>query len=151
MAFLSVHQGNRKKSFKMGTFTSCCIIDDDEFFAFNAKRLMKDMDFSQNILCYTNGQEAIDGIIGLMIENIPLPEVIFLDVNMPKKDGWEFLEEIKNIPQDQRRHTSIYITSSFVSPELMEKIKSFEMVHKYLVKPLTSKTLESIIASKTAC
>lgn len=112
---------------------------------------MKDMGFSENILWYTNGQEAIDGIIGLMLENIPLPEVIFLDLNMPKKDGWEFLEEIKNIPQDQRRHTSIYITSSFVSPELMEKIKSFEMVHKYLVKPLTSKTLESIIASKTAC
>ena len=91
----------------MGTLASCCIIDDDEFFAFNAKRLMKDIGFSENILWYTNGQEAIDGLVGLMIENIPLPEVIFLDLNMPKKDGWEFLEELKNIPLEQRRQTSI--------------------------------------------
>ncbi len=135
----------------MGTLASCCIIDDDEFFAFNAKRLMKDIGFSENILWYTNGQEAIDGLVGLMIENIPLPEVIFLDLNMPKKDGWEFLEELKNIPLEQRRQTSIYITSSFVSPEIMGKTKSYEMIHQYLVKPLTSKMLQSIIASKAAC
>lgn len=135
----------------MGTFNSCCIIDDDEFFAFNAKRLMKDIGFGENILWYTNGQEAIDGLIGLMIENIPLPEVIFLDLNMPKKDGWEFLEELQNIPLEQLKHTSIYITSSFISPEVMEKTKKYDRVHQYLVKPLTSKMLESIISSKKAC
>lgn len=112
---------------------------------------MKDIGFGENILWYTNGQEAIDGLIGLMIENIPLPEVIFLDLNMPKKDGWEFLEELQNIPLEQLKHTSIYITSSFISPEVMEKTKKYDRVHQYLVKPLTSKMLESIISSKKAC
>ncbi|MGB3151178.1 MAG: response regulator, partial [Maribacter sp.] len=105
----------------MGKFNSSCIIDDDEFFAFNAKRLMKDNGFSENILWYTNGQEAIDGIIGLLIENVPLPEVILLDINMPQKDGWEFLEELERIPFEKRRNTSVYITSSFVSPENIKK------------------------------
>ena len=135
----------------MGRFNSCCIIDDDEFFAFNAKRLIKDSGFSENVLCYTNGQQAIDGIIGLLIENVPLPEVMFLDLNMPKKDGWDFLEELERIPLQQRIDTSVYITSSFVSPENMKKAEAFKIVKKYLVKPLTSKMLDSIILAKTAC
>lgn len=135
----------------MGKFNSCCIIDDDEFFAFNAKRLMKETGFSENILSYTNGQEAIEGIIGLLIENIAIPEIILLDLNMPKKDGWEFLEELSRIPFKQRSNTSIYITSSFVSPENMERAKSYESVKQYIVKPLTSKILESIIATRKAC
>lgn len=134
----------------MGKFNSSCIIDDDEFFAFNAKRLMKDNGFSENILWYTNGQEAIDGIIGLLIENVPLPEVILLDINMPEKDGWEFLEELERIPFEKRRNTSVYITSSFVSPENIKKANSFESVKQYIVKPLTSEMLESIIAAKKA-
>ena len=135
----------------MGKFNSCCIIDDDEFFAFNAKRLIKDSGFSENVLWYTNGQEAIDGIIGLLIENVSLPEIIFLDLNMPKKDGWDFLEELERIPFKQRPDTTVYITSSFVSPINMKKAESFETIKQYLVKPLTSKMLDSIIAAKTAC
>ncbi len=135
----------------MGKFKSCCIIDDDEFFAFNTKKLLKDSGFSANVLLYTNGQEAIDGIIGLLIEDVSLPEVIFLDLNMPKKDGWDFLEELERIPIKQRRDTTVYITSSFISPENMKKAESFETVKQYLVKPLTSKMLDSIIAAKTAC
>ena len=128
----------------MGTFNSCCIIDDDELFAFNAKRLMIDTGFTENVLWYSDGQLAIDGLIGLLIENIYLPEVILLDLNMPNKNGWEFLDEFALLPSTKRENVKIYIVSSFVSPDLLKKVKDCHIIEEYLVKPLTTESLEQI-------
>ncbi|KAA2219496.1 response regulator [Maribacter flavus] len=128
----------------MSRIDSCCIIDDDEFFAFNTKKLMKQIGFCENVLWYADGQEAIDSLIGLLIENIPLPQIIFLDLNMPNKDGWAFLEEFQNIPKHQRENVKVYIVSSFVSPENMAKAHNYASVTAYLVKPLTAESLEKV-------
>jgi two-component SAPR family response regulator len=132
----------------MGIFSSCCIIDDDEFFAISSKKILKQVNFCDNILYYTGGQEALDGLIGLLVENVTLPTIIFLDLNMPRRDGWSFLEEFEKLPEDKIDHIQIYITSSFISPKFMEKAKDHQLVKDYIVKPLTESTLEKIIASE---
>ncbi|TDT41951.1 response regulator receiver domain-containing protein [Maribacter spongiicola] len=132
----------------MSIFSSCCIIDDDEFFSVSSKNILKHYNFSDNILYYSGGQEALDGLIGLLVENIKLPDVIFLDLNMPNKDGWSFLEEFKDLPEDKIEHIQIYITSSFISPKYMEKAKDYKLVKDYIVKPLTESAVKKIIDSK---
>ncbi|WP_437369419.1 response regulator [Maribacter litoralis] len=132
----------------MSIFSSCCIIDDDEFFSASTKTTLKHYDFCDNILYYSEGQEAIDGLVGLLVENITLPDVIFLDLNMPNRDGWSFLEEFEALPIDKIGHIQIYITSSFISPSFMEKAKKYKLVKDYLVKPLTEDAIKKIIASK---
>lgn len=128
----------------MNIFKNCCIIDDDEFFAFNAKKLMLDSKFTENVLCYTDGQIAIDGLIGMLVENVNLPEIIFLDLNMPNKNGWEFLKEFAALPSKQRANVTIYIVSSFVSTDLIEKSKEYNLIADYLVKPITASSLSDI-------
>lgn len=130
----------------MVAYDSCCIIDDDEFFAFNAKRLIIESGFAENVLWYSDGQRAIDGLIGLLIENINLPEIILLDLNMPNKNGWEFLDDFAALPTKQRENTHVFIASSFVSPDLIEKTKDYNLVLEYLVKPLTEESLAKISA-----
>tara|TARA_R110001592_G_scaffold132737_2_gene347540 strand:- start:4111 stop:4509 length:399 start_codon:yes stop_codon:yes gene_type:complete len=132
----------------MSIFSSCCIIDDDEFFSISSKRVLKQFDFSDNVLYYTGGQEALNGLIGLLVENIPLPTIIFLDLNMPRRDGWSFLEEFQDLPEDKIAHVQIYITSSFISPELMKKAKNYSVVKDYIVKPLTDSAVKKIIDSQ---
>ncbi|MEP2056319.1 MAG: response regulator [Maribacter litoralis] len=132
----------------MSIFSSCCIIDDDEFFLVSTKTTLKHYDFCDNILYYSEGQEAIDGLVGLLVENITLPDIIFLDLNMPNRDGWSFLEEFEALPIDKIGHIQIYITSSFISPSFMEKAKKYKLVKDYLVKPLTEDAIKKIIASK---
>lgn len=132
----------------MSVFTSCCIIDDDEFFSVSGKNILKQHNFSDNILYYTGGQEALDGLIGLLVENITLPDVIFLDLNMPNRDGWSFLKEFEQLPEDKIEHIQIYITSSFISPTYMEKAKNYKLVKDYIVKPLTESTVKKIIDAK---
>ena len=132
----------------MGIFSSCCIIDDDEIFALSSKKTLRKENFSDNILFYSGGQEALDGLVGLVVENIKLPTIIFLDLNMPKRDGWSFLEEFEKLPENQIEHIQIYITSSFISPKLMEKAKAYKMVKDYIVKPLTETAINKIITSQ---
>ena len=132
----------------MSLFSNCCIIDDDEFFSINSKRILKDVDFCDNILYYNGGQEALDGLIGLLVENISLPNVIFLDLNMPNRDGWSFLEEFEELPEEKIAHIHIYITSSFISPAFIEKAKKYKLVKDYIVKPLTESILHKIIATQ---
>lgn len=132
----------------MGVFSSCCIIDDDEFFVLSSKRILKQNDFSDNILYYTGGQEALDGLVGLLVENITLPTIIFLDLNMPNRDGWSFLEEFEEFPEEKINHIQIYITSSFISPTLIKKAKDHKLVKDYLVKPLTESVINKIISSQ---
>ncbi|SRR6056297_1047953 len=128
----------------MESFHTCCIIDDDEFFVFNTKRLIIESDFADNVLWYSDGQRAIDGLVGLMIENINLPQIILLDLNMPNKNGWEFLNEFAALPIKQREHVRLFIASSFISPELIERSKSYNLIQDYIVKPLTEASLEKI-------
>ena len=131
----------------MGIFSSCCIIDDDEIFAISSKKTLKKVDFSDNILYYSGGQEALDGLVGLLVENIKLPTIIFLDLNMPRRDGWSFLEEFEKLPDHKIDHIQIYITSSFVSPKLIQKAKEHKLVKDYIVKPITESAITTIISS----
>lgn len=132
----------------MDTFKSCCIIDDDEIFVFNTKKLIIDAGISENVLWYSDGQEAIDGLVGLLIANIHLPDLILLDLNMPNKNGWEFLDEFSALPLKKRGHVKIFIASSFISPEFIKKAKEYNLIEDYLAKPLTEKSLYDIIGSK---
>jgi len=131
-------------------FNSCCIVDDDEFFAFKTKKLMRDSDFCDNTLVYSDGQDAIDALVGLLIENVKLPDIILLDLNMPRKDGWEFLDDFIKIPLEQREHCAVYITSSFVSQKNLVKAKTYDVVKAYLVKPFKEDSLKQIIETSNS-
>lgn len=123
----------------------CCIIDDDPIFIYGTKRIMKEVDFSQEILVYNNGEEAIDGLTEISKLGEPMPEVIFLDLNMPIMNGWEFLEEFEKLPNHNKQKTIIYIISSSVDPRDLERVKNYKQVNNYILKPITPNDLETII------
>lgn len=126
---------------------SCCIIDDDHIFIYGTKRMMKEVDFSHEITVYNNGQEAIDGLTQLSLAEEFMPEVIFLDLNMPIMNGWEFLEEYNNLPFHNKQKTIIYIISSSVDPRDLEKVKTYKEVNNYILKPITPNDLAEIIGA----
>ena len=127
----------------------CCIIDDDPIFIYGTKRIIKEVDFAENIIVYNNGQEAVDGLKEIINEGGFLPEVIFLDLNMPIMNGWEFLEEYKNCHYDISKKTTIYIISSSVDPRDLERVKHYNEVDMYILKPITPDDLGKILSSTT--
>ena len=127
----------------------CCIIDDDPIFIYGTKRIMKEVDFAENIIVYNNGQEAVDGLKEIINEGGLLPEVIFLDLNMPIMNGWEFLDEYENCRHEISKKTIIYIISSSVDPRDLERVKHYNQVDTYILKPITPDDLGKIISATT--
>ncbi len=129
----------------MGKLNSSCIIDDDDIFIYGTKKIMKRIDFCDEILVFNNGQEAIDGLKLLVAQNKKLPNVIFLDINMPIMDGWEFLEDFIKIPNNNRDHVTIYIISSSIDPMDIQKVQMYGLVNNYILKPIRIEDLEKVL------
>ncbi|SFR34097.1 Response regulator receiver domain-containing protein [Robiginitalea myxolifaciens] len=130
----------------MAVFQTACIIDDDQIYQFGMKILLREVDFSEEILIYQDGQEAIDALQERLSSGDTLPPVIFLDLNMPIKDGWEFLDDFVQIPQRDREQVNIYVISSSINPSDEDRARKYEVVSNYIVKPITSEKLLEIIA-----
>lgn len=131
----------------MKKVTTTCIIDDDPIFIYGTKRIMKEVNFSSEILVYNNGQDAIDGLTELNDQGENLPDVIFLDLNMPLMTGWEFLDDFVKIPLQDREKVILYIVSSSVDPRDLKRVQSYNIIHKYILKPVSPKDLESVLSS----
>ena len=129
----------------MSKIETCCIIDDDPIFIYGTKRIMKEIDFCEEVIVYNNGQEALEGLSQISNLGQKVPEVIFLDLNMPVMNGWEFLDEITKLPSNNLEKTFIYIISSSVDPRDLEKVKNYKSVNNYILKPITPNDLENVL------
>ncbi len=129
----------------MKKIDSTCIIDDDPIFIYGTKRIMNEVDFCDDILVYNNGQDAIDGLTTMTEEGKTLPSVIFLDLNMPIMNGWEFLEDFVKIPNHNREKVTIYILSSSVDPRDLERIRHYEIISNYILKPISAEDLKNVL------
>ena len=130
----------------MGKFKNSCIIDDDPISVFGIKRSMKETNFSDDVVVYTNGQDALDGLTKMINEGKKLPSIIFLDLNMPIMDGWEFLDDFIKIPNTNTASVIIFIVSSSMDPRDIIKAKSYNMVSNYILKPILRKDLVRLMS-----
>jgi len=123
-----------------------CIIDDDSVYVNLVKRIIEAKQLCQTLLVYENGREALayfEAILKNMDEE-NIPEIIFLDLNMPVMDGWEFLEKFITIKNKFGKVITLYVVSSSINPLDIKKAKSITGVTDYLIKPITIEDLESI-------
>jgi len=129
-----------------------CIIDDDKIYVNLVKKIIEIKKLSENLLIYKNGKEALDYFKDSMSsatnEDL-LPDIIFLDLNMPVMDGWEFLNEFLKIKNNLNKKITLYVVSSSIDPRDLERVKSFNMVTDYLIKPIELKKFEKMF-DKTA-
>ena len=127
-----------------------CIIDDDPIFIFGTKKIMEVAKFCNSFLIYNNGQIAITALQKIMEAGVGIPDVILLDLNMPVMDGWEFLEEFIKIPN--QKQIQLFIVTSSIYPEDIERAKQYQQVSNYIVKPISRESLgiimETIVENK---
>ncbi|MFT4832650.1 MAG: CheY-like chemotaxis protein [Psychroserpens sp.] len=121
-----------------------CIIDDDPIFVYGTKVLLNyNSSFCSNIIVFENGKEALDDLRFMLNTNKELPEVIFLDLNMPIMNGWEFLDELKTM--NLKKKIGVYIVSSSIDRMDEEKSRNYDMVIDFISKPLTTNKLQQLL------
>ena len=112
-----------------------CIVDDDPIHIFTTKRILQMEKVCDKILVYKDGKEAYEGLKGMIVNNLDLPKLILLDLNMPIWDGWDFLDEFTKI--DRSKEIKILINSSSQNSEDLNRAKSYESVDGFIFKPFT--------------
>ena len=123
------------------------IIDDDDISNFIYTRVVSSSGYVENIHSCKSGREGLESLKNYA-ENSPesFPELIFLDINMPVMNGWDFLEEYTRIiPEYLQEKTILCVLSSSIYKNDINKAKSFNQVREYVPKPLTKDSLHAII------
>lgn len=115
-----------------------CIIDDDNIYVNLIKKIIKTKALCDNLVIFNDGKQSIDYFEALLenLEHDRIPDIIFLDLNMPVMDGWQFLERFTKIKNKFGKVITLYVVSSSIYPEDINRAKSLETVEDYLVKPV---------------
>jgi CheY-like chemotaxis protein len=131
---------------KHSTPLTICLIDDDLIYQFTAKRIIELVDPLQKVLVFSNGKEAIDFFAQQSPKSELLPDVIFLDINMPVMNGWEFLDAYNSIKTELDKPISIYMISSSVDEKDKIRSKTFN-VRDFIEKPINKEMMVKILRS----
>lgn len=121
------------------------LIDDDEIFQFTALKSIEATRTTHSILQFLNGRDALKYLIEKSSEKELLPDVIFLDINMPLIDGWMFIEEFRKIKTQLSKQITIYMASSSIDQSDISKAKEIAEIAEYVFKPITFEKFSSLL------
>ncbi|WP_370090205.1 response regulator [Ekhidna sp.] len=113
------------------------LVDDDPIFLTLAELAIKKEQTSIEIFKAMNGEEAIEFLKNQSVD------IIFLDLNMPVMNGWEFLDAF---PQLKNRGDQIYILTSSIDPSDQRKADENPYVTSMLEKPLDREKIANTLA-----
>lgn len=124
---------------------SILLVDDDEINNFISIKLIKKAVDNTEISACLNGRFAIEELAAIQQKDPALlPDFILLDINMPIMNGWEFLDEYKRLNIDPMGKSKIYIISSSVFSNDINKARSYPLVKNFISKPLSVEKIKEM-------
>ncbi len=118
------------------------LIDDSDIDLIIQRRFLEVFNFTTELVQYRSAEEALDFLRALN-GNAP-PDVIFLDLNMPEMDGFDFLDDFKTLPENIKNNTKIVVLSS--STNVKDRNEAFEnknVIH-FITKPIKQTDIEDV-------
>jgi|JI8StandDraft_2_1071088.scaffolds.fasta_scaffold06867_7 two-component SAPR family response regulator len=115
------------------------VIDDDKINNLVCESVIRKVQENNHVVSFLRAEEALNYLSNT---NNNHPDVIFLDINMPEMDGWEFLERFLPI---RKSNTYIFMLSSSINQADFDKAKKYAEVLDYVVKPFSKEKLMKAI------
>ncbi|MBR9854550.1 MAG: response regulator [Algicola sp.] len=123
-----------------------CIVDDDDIYQFTMGVTLRNIPSVKSTNVFTDGAQALEYIVSNQKETDALPDVIFLDINMPIMDGFQFMDELVDVLPKLGKPIRVYLVSSSIDPKDIKKAKRNSAITDYLVKPLKSELIKDILS-----
>ena len=122
------------------------LIDDSHSDNFIHERRIRNMGITKRITTKFNGREAIDYLdTPTGNDGYPAPDLIFLDINMPVMDGWEFLEAYEQLLEEKKARIVLAMLTTSTATQDKERAEKFHQLSKFITKPLTERDLRDIL------
>jgi CheY-like chemotaxis protein len=119
------------------------IVDDDPINNFICEKMILRAWQAAQVSSFTNPIQALEKLQAVAAADA-FPSYLFLDINMPEMDGWEFLSTYEQIPETLRHECAIYILSSTIDPADIDRANHYHLVSGFVSKPLTEEKIAAL-------
>ena len=130
----------------MAELNSILLIDDDDATNFYHQTIIESANCTKHIKVCSSASKALEYLTNTHIEGYLLPDLIFLDINMPSMNGWEFLDEYEKLHTDLKAKIMIVMLTASVNPSDNERAQQHKHVSGFVEKPLTREILKEVIS-----
>ncbi|MEQ9438500.1 MAG: response regulator [Cyclobacteriaceae bacterium] len=121
------------------------LVDDNPDDNFFHERVIMKNDFADFVIAKESGLEALDFLKQPKDSKIAHPNLIFLDINMPGMNGWEFLEEYDKLDKDQQSQVIMVMLTSSQHTDDIAQASTKKTLADFKTKPLTEEMLDEIM------
>lgn len=125
-------------------------IDDDPIDHFLMKHILRGKNYFDTTTFTVYGSLVLDYIEEHKSQPEKLPDVIFLDLNMPIFNGWDFLDRMEQMLPGIDKDIQVYVISSSVRPVDMENSSKYSFVNDFISKPVNHHEIERIMGTQYA-
>ncbi|AXT61054.1 response regulator [Aquimarina sp. AD10] len=121
------------------------LIDDDKATQYVHKRIITKHNKFKNILTFLSGSIALDYLKSINVNFTKKPQLIFLDLNMPGMNGWEFIEQYNGLCNSITRGNKLIILSTSNDPIDISRSREIDNVNDFISKPLSIAILDKVL------
>ena len=121
------------------------LVDDNPDDNFFHEREIKKINLANIVKTKNSGIEALEYLKSKKDNKDPHPDLIFLDINMPGMNGWEFLQEYNQLDKELQSRAIIIMLTTSENPDDEARAKTWAFVSDYITKPLTKEIMKNII------
>ena len=121
------------------------LIDDNEADNVYHEIVIEEANCVKKVISVQSAKDGLELLKGGEEKEPPTPNIIFLDINMPGMNGWEFLDEYQQLNSEQQADMIVVMLTTSLNPDDRKRAEKIEAIKDFKTKPLTTDMLQEIL------